>query len=122
MLKFGRSRPWPEAMEEITGQRDMDAGPLLEYFRPLYDWLKVENEGHATTWSDECPPGSFAASDSRRSVEEDESMAELRRTFSVGARRSAKVNSANLYNGSMVTIVAVSFVVHFWNVVGSELT
>ncbi|KAG6454446.1 hypothetical protein O3G_MSEX008728 [Manduca sexta] len=44
MLQMGSSRPWPDAMEAITGQRKMDASGVLEYFAPLYDWLKAENE------------------------------------------------------------------------------
>lgn len=44
MLKLGFSKPWPEAMEVITGQREMDASGLLEYFNPLYEWLKVKNK------------------------------------------------------------------------------
>lgn len=43
MLALGSSRPWPDAMEQITGQREMDASAILEYFQPLYDWLKAEN-------------------------------------------------------------------------------
>jgi len=31
-------------MELLTGQREMDAGPLLNYFNPLYEWLKNENK------------------------------------------------------------------------------
>jgi peptidyl-dipeptidase A len=30
-------------MEELTGQRDMDARGLLDYFSPLADWLEREN-------------------------------------------------------------------------------
>jgi hypothetical protein len=47
-------------MEVLTGQRDMDVGPLLEYFEPLHNWLKHQNEGYDVTWDDKCPPGSFA--------------------------------------------------------------
>jgi len=47
-------------MEVMTGQREMDAGPLLEYFKPLHDWLRQQNQGHDITWDDDCPPGSFA--------------------------------------------------------------
>ncbi|KAL3284139.1 hypothetical protein HHI36_018307 [Cryptolaemus montrouzieri] len=43
MLALGSSRPWPEAMELLTGQREMDASALLEYFEPLYMWLRMEN-------------------------------------------------------------------------------
>ncbi|XP_037962617.2 angiotensin-converting enzyme isoform X2 [Plutella xylostella] len=44
MLKLGSSKPWPDAMQALTGQRKMDASGLLEYFKPLHDWLKAENE------------------------------------------------------------------------------
>lgn len=44
MLQLGSSRPWPDAMEALTGQRNMDASGVLEYFEPLYDWLKEENK------------------------------------------------------------------------------
>lgn len=44
MLQMGSSKPWPDAMEALTGQRKMDASGVLEYFQPLYEWLKTENE------------------------------------------------------------------------------
>lgn len=44
MLKMGSSKPWPDAMEVITGQRNMDAKPLMRYFTPMYEWLKEENK------------------------------------------------------------------------------
>lgn len=44
MLKLGSSKSWSDAMELLTGQREMDAGPLLNYFSPLYEWLKNENQ------------------------------------------------------------------------------
>lgn len=44
MLKLGSSKPWFDAMELLTGQREMDAGPLLNYFSPLYEWLQNENK------------------------------------------------------------------------------
>ncbi|KPJ21218.1 Angiotensin-converting enzyme-related protein, partial [Papilio machaon] len=44
MLQLGSSKPWPDAMEMLTGQRKMDASGVLEYFQPLHDWLKTENE------------------------------------------------------------------------------
>lgn len=58
-LALGASVPWPDVMQVMTGQRAMDAGPLLEYFQPLYDWLRRQNEGHDVTWDDKCPPGSY---------------------------------------------------------------
>lgn len=44
MLEMGSSKPWPDAMEVLTGQRKMDAGALLEYFQPLQNWLSAKNK------------------------------------------------------------------------------
>lgn len=46
MLQMGSSRPWPDALEVLTGQRNMDAGALLEYFRPLQDFLENYNKNN----------------------------------------------------------------------------
>ncbi|XP_078684270.1 angiotensin-converting enzyme-like isoform X1 [Branchiostoma floridae x Branchiostoma belcheri] len=43
MLRLGRSRPWPEAMEAMTGQRKMLANSWKAYFQPLYVWLQQKN-------------------------------------------------------------------------------
>ena len=32
-LAMGASRPWPEALEALTGQRQMDASAIVDYFR-----------------------------------------------------------------------------------------
>ena len=50
MLEMGQSRPWPEALEALTGETELDAGPLLEYFAPLKHWLDQQNKGHAVGW------------------------------------------------------------------------
>ena len=50
MLEMGASRPWPEALEVVTGQRDMDAGVILGYFAPLQAWLDEQNEGRTCGW------------------------------------------------------------------------
>lgn len=44
MLSMGTSKPWPDAMEVMTGQRQLDASALLEYFRPMEEWLLKTNE------------------------------------------------------------------------------
>ena len=53
MLKLGSSKPWPEALEQITGQTYMDASALLEYFKPLHEWLTDQNtkSGGVVGWS-----------------------------------------------------------------------
>jgi len=44
MLKLGSSKPWKDAMEVMTGQRDMSTAAFREYFKPLEDWLISENK------------------------------------------------------------------------------
>jgi len=46
MLEMGQSRPWPEALEVLTGEREMDATAVLDYFAPLKAWLDHQNKEH----------------------------------------------------------------------------
>jgi peptidyl-dipeptidase A len=50
MLQLGASRPWPDALQTLTGQREMDATALLDYFQPLMVWLERANRGAAVGW------------------------------------------------------------------------
>ena len=50
MLEMGQSRPWPEALEAMTGEKDIDATAILDYFAPLKQWLDEQNKGHKTGW------------------------------------------------------------------------
>lgn len=50
MLAMGASKPWPEAMEVITGQRQMDAQAMIEYFQPLFGWLNEQNADRQCGW------------------------------------------------------------------------
>jgi peptidyl-dipeptidase A len=50
MMAMGQSRPWPDAMEALTGQRKADAGPLLAYYAPLRAWLRKQNAGKPCGW------------------------------------------------------------------------
>ena len=51
MLAMGMSRPWPDALEALTGERRMDATAMLEYFAPLKAWLDRQNQGVKVGWS-----------------------------------------------------------------------
>ncbi len=42
MLEMGQSRPWPEALEALTGERKMDATAMIDYFAPLKEWLDAQ--------------------------------------------------------------------------------
>jgi peptidyl-dipeptidase A len=44
MLNLGASKPWPEALETVTGQKEMDASALADYFAPLKTWLDEQNK------------------------------------------------------------------------------
>ena len=50
MLEMGQSKPWPDALETMTGERQVDAGAILEYFAPLQKWLDEQNKGQKTGW------------------------------------------------------------------------
>ena len=50
MLKLGASEPWPDALEKLTGTKQMDASAILEYFRPLEAWLDEQNKGQSCGW------------------------------------------------------------------------
>ena len=50
MLELGASKPWPEALEKLTGTKEMDAAPLIEYFEPLMAYLEKQNEGRTCGW------------------------------------------------------------------------
>lgn len=43
MLEMGQSKPWQDALFEMTGERQMDGGAMLEYFAPLKKWLDEQN-------------------------------------------------------------------------------
>jgi len=50
MLSMGISKPWPEALEALTGSKQMDATAILDYFAPLSAWLDEQLKGKATGW------------------------------------------------------------------------
>jgi peptidyl-dipeptidase A len=45
MLEMGQSRSWPEALYALTGEKQMDATAILDYFAPLKKWLDEQNKG-----------------------------------------------------------------------------
>jgi len=50
MLEMGMSKPWPDALETVTGSRDMDATAILDYFAPLKTWLDEQNSNRQCGW------------------------------------------------------------------------
>lgn len=50
MLEMGSSRPWQDAMEAMTGQRELDASAIIDYFAPLKEWLDEQNRFRQCGW------------------------------------------------------------------------
>jgi peptidyl-dipeptidase A len=50
MLAMGASKPWQDALFELTGQREMDATAMVEYFAPLQKWLEEQNKTEQCGW------------------------------------------------------------------------
>ena len=60
MMKLGSSVHWEDALYAISGTREMSAEPLVEYFKPLLDWLDKQNKALNLTigWDEtSCPDG-----------------------------------------------------------------
>ncbi|XP_029855025.1 angiotensin-converting enzyme 2 [Aquila chrysaetos chrysaetos] len=56
LLELGRSKPWTQALESVTGEKYMNAAPLLHYFEPLYKWLQKNNSGRYIGWKTDWAP------------------------------------------------------------------
>jgi peptidyl-dipeptidase A len=50
MMAMGLSRPWPDALEALTGTRQMDATAIRDYFAPLQSWLDDQLRGKKIGW------------------------------------------------------------------------
>ena len=50
MLEMGASKPWPDALEAFTGERQMSGKAMAEYFAPLKAWLDEQNAGKTEGW------------------------------------------------------------------------
>ncbi|WP_157520357.1 M2 family metallopeptidase [Microbulbifer agarilyticus] len=50
MLAMGASKPWPDAMEALTGERELDATAIVDYFQPLMVYLEEQNKDRDCGW------------------------------------------------------------------------
>ena len=52
MLAMGSSKLWQEVLESLTGEDQLKPQAMLDYFQPLYHWLKKENarKGYPVGW------------------------------------------------------------------------
>ncbi len=49
-LAMGASKPWPDVLEALTGERQMDASAIADYFAPLKTWLDAQNANTKIGW------------------------------------------------------------------------
>ncbi|XP_052530295.1 angiotensin-converting enzyme 2 isoform X3 [Tympanuchus pallidicinctus] len=56
LLELGKSKPWTQALESATGEKYMNATPLLHYFEPLFNWLQKNNSGRSIGWNTDWRP------------------------------------------------------------------
>jgi len=50
MMASGQSEPWQDALEKLTGTREMDATAIIDYFAPLMAYLKEQNADRSCGW------------------------------------------------------------------------
>jgi peptidyl-dipeptidase A len=50
MMESGQSEPWQDALEKLTGTREMDASAIIDYFAPLMGYLEEQNAGRSCGW------------------------------------------------------------------------
>lgn len=52
MLAMGASEPWENILYSLTGEKQVEPQAMLDYFQPLYQWLKEENsrKGYPVGW------------------------------------------------------------------------
>ncbi|CAG5127302.1 unnamed protein product [Candidula unifasciata] len=53
IMKLGSSQPWQTVLQQLTGRSLPDALPVVEYFKPLTQFLRREN-GDDFGWKEQC--------------------------------------------------------------------
>ena len=51
MLQKGSSEKWPKQLQDFVGTQKMDIQPLLEYFKPLEEYLDQQLKGQNIGWT-----------------------------------------------------------------------
>ena len=49
-MAMGQSVPWQDSFEKITGTRELSGTSVMNYYRPLKEWLDEQNENRACGW------------------------------------------------------------------------
>ena len=49
-MAMGQSQPWQNAFENITGSRNLSGSSVMNYYKPLKEWLDKQNENRMCGW------------------------------------------------------------------------
>ena len=49
-MAMGQSHPWQDAFENITGSRSLSGSSVMNYYKPLKEWLDKQNENRMCGW------------------------------------------------------------------------
>ena len=49
-MALGQSQPWQDAFENITGSRKLSGSSVMNYYKPLKEWLDKQNENRMCGW------------------------------------------------------------------------
>jgi len=52
-MAMGQSEPWQNAFEKITGSRSLSGSSVMNYYRPLKEWLDEQNKNRTCGWEDQ---------------------------------------------------------------------
>jgi len=52
MLSLGQSQEWQVALEALTGTRTLSGKSMLNYYKPLKNWLDIKNADRACGWQE----------------------------------------------------------------------
>ena len=50
-MAMGQSVPWQDTFENLTGSRSLSGQSVINYYKPLKDWLDNQNEGRVCGWN-----------------------------------------------------------------------
>jgi peptidyl-dipeptidase A len=51
-MAMGQSVPWQDAFENLTSTRSLSGSSIVNYYKPLKDWLDAQNENRICGWSE----------------------------------------------------------------------
>jgi peptidyl-dipeptidase A len=49
-MAMGQSAPWQDAFEKLTGTRKISGKSVMNYYKPLKEWLDIQNKNRTCGW------------------------------------------------------------------------